>query len=165
MQCRFSDRRATPGTQSRTRLAASKPSEEYFSKMPIACARVVGGGADCADPAGCARHRWKLSDASKGGISRSKVPASAPTTVGDAANVIASGSRLIVRSGQARITLNGGGEIIICGAARLQLLKSQDAMTIALDLGTFASMLNTRASFLIHAIGDGNDNCDWRRCA
>ncbi len=65
-----------------------------------------------------------------------EVPASAPTTVGDAANVLASGSRLIVRSGQARIALNGGGEIIICGAARLQLLKSQDALTIALDFGT-----------------------------
>jgi hypothetical protein len=59
-----------------------------------------------------------------------------PTPALDAANVLTSGSRLTVRSGQVRILLNGGGEIFICGAARLQLLKSQGALTIALDFGT-----------------------------
>src|SRR5579862_9175094 len=49
---------------------------------------------------------------------------------------LASGSHLDVRSGQARILLDGGGEIVICGAARLQLLKAQGALTVALDYGT-----------------------------
>ena len=41
-----------------------------------------------------------------------------------------------MRSGQARILLEGGGDILICGAAELQLLKAQGAITIALDHGT-----------------------------
>jgi hypothetical protein len=53
-----------------------------------------------------------------------------------AAALLPSGSHLDVRSGQARIFLNDGGEIIICGAARLQLLKAQGALTVALDYGT-----------------------------
>jgi hypothetical protein len=53
-----------------------------------------------------------------------------------AAALLPGGSHLDVRSGQARIFLNDGGEIIICGAARLQLLKSQGALTVALDYGT-----------------------------
>lgn len=59
-----------------------------------------------------------------------------PLPSGPSTGLLASGSRLIVRAGQAQISLNGGGEIIICGAARLQLLKSQGALTVALDYGT-----------------------------
>lgn len=62
-------------------------------------------------------------------------PGSTPVWVG-AARVLTSGSRIVVNSGQARILLDGGGEIVICGPARLQLLKSQGALTVALDFGT-----------------------------
>jgi hypothetical protein len=62
-------------------------------------------------------------------------PGSPPLT-NDAAHELTSGSRIVVRSGQARITLEDGGEILICGSARLQLLKSGDVLTIALDYGT-----------------------------
>ncbi len=60
----------------------------------------------------------------------------APLVGGDAANQLTSGSRILVRSGQARIILQDGAEILICGATRLQLLKSDGAITIALDYGT-----------------------------
>jgi hypothetical protein len=65
-----------------------------------------------------------------------ELPPGAPPLTGEAANQLTSGSRIVVRSGQARITLLDGGEILICGAARLQLLKSRDMLTIALDYGT-----------------------------
>jgi hypothetical protein len=51
------------------------------------------------------------------------------------AALLPSGSHLDVRTGQARILLNDGGEIVVCGPARVQLLKSQGALTVALDYG------------------------------
>ncbi len=59
-----------------------------------------------------------------------------PVPSGEQANVLSSGNRLVVRSGQARILLEGGGDILICGAAQLDLLKSQGSITIALNHGT-----------------------------
>jgi hypothetical protein len=59
-----------------------------------------------------------------------------PVPAGDQANLLSSGNRLVVRSGQARILLEGGGDILICGAAQLDLLKSQGSITIALNHGT-----------------------------
>ena len=59
-----------------------------------------------------------------------------PVPAGELAEHLSSGNRLVVRSGQARIILEGGGDILICGAAQLELLKAQGAITIALDHGT-----------------------------
>jgi len=59
-----------------------------------------------------------------------------PLPPGELAERLSSGNRLVVRSGQARIILEGGGDILICGAAQLELLKAQGAITIALDHGT-----------------------------
>lgn len=67
--------------------------------------------------------------------SSSAAPIPQDLTAGSSA-VLASGRHLAVRSGQARILLNGGGEIVICGPARLQLLESQGSLTVALDYGT-----------------------------
>lgn len=63
-------------------------------------------------------------------------PSGIPVPRGDLSELLSSGNHLIVRSGQARILLDGGGDILICGAAQLQVLKSQGAITIALDFGT-----------------------------
>jgi hypothetical protein len=63
-------------------------------------------------------------------------PVGMPPPVGEFAGYLTSGARLIVRSGQARILFDGGGDVVICGAAQLQVLKSQGAITIALDYGT-----------------------------
>jgi hypothetical protein len=59
-----------------------------------------------------------------------------PMPPGELSEFLSSGNRLVVRSGQARILLDGGGEILICGAAQLDILKAQGAITIALDHGT-----------------------------
>jgi hypothetical protein len=59
-----------------------------------------------------------------------------PVPAGELAEHLSSGNKLVVRSGQARIILEGGGDILICGAAQLELLKAQGAITIALDHGT-----------------------------
>jgi hypothetical protein len=49
--------------------------------------------------------------------------------------LLASGSDLTLRSGQAKIDLSDGGEIILCGPAHLSILKSGSSLTIALDYG------------------------------
>ena len=63
-------------------------------------------------------------------------PSGIPVPRGDLSELVSSGNHLIVRSGQARILLESGGDILICGAAQLQVLKSHGAITIALDYGT-----------------------------
>jgi hypothetical protein len=59
-----------------------------------------------------------------------------PIPPGELSALLSSGNRLVVRSGQARILLEGGGDILICGATQLDILKAQGAITIALDHGT-----------------------------
>jgi hypothetical protein len=49
--------------------------------------------------------------------------------------LLASGSDLTLRSGQAKIDLPDGGDIIICGPAHLSVVKSGPAITIALEYG------------------------------
>jgi len=48
---------------------------------------------------------------------------------------ISSGTVLTVHSGDARLTLPGGGTIDICGPAKLTLLESNNAYTVALNFG------------------------------
>jgi hypothetical protein len=49
--------------------------------------------------------------------------------------LLASGSDLTLRSGQAKIDLPDGGDIILCGPAHLSVVKSGPAITIALEYG------------------------------
>lgn len=55
--------------------------------------------------------------------------------------VLASGSEVTVRAGEALVELDGGGEIVVCGPAHFSLLKSGGAITLALDYGTVHSVL------------------------
>ena len=48
---------------------------------------------------------------------------------------VANGSVITVHSGQARLTLVGGGEVDICGPAKFTLLQSGHAITLALNFG------------------------------
>src|ERR1700690_2827876 len=48
---------------------------------------------------------------------------------------VSNGTVVTVHSGQARMTLFGGGEVGICGPAKLSVLLSGDAITLALDFG------------------------------
>jgi len=64
--------------------------------------------------------------------------------------VLASGSEVTVRSGQARIQLTGGGEIAVCGPAHFSLLKSGGAITLALDYGRVHPMLDAAVPLTIY---------------
>ena len=48
---------------------------------------------------------------------------------------ISTGTVLTVHSGDARLTLPGGGTVDICGPAKLTLLESNDTYTVALNFG------------------------------
>jgi hypothetical protein len=62
-------------------------------------------------------------------------PASGGTsTVGTKLDV-SNGTVVTVHSGQARMRLFGGGEVGICGPAKLSVLLSGDAITLALNFG------------------------------
>ncbi len=69
---------------------------------------------------------------------------------GRAAAVLASGSDLTLRSGQAKIDLLDGGDIILCGPAHLSILKSGAAITIALDYGQVHLQVNARTDVTIY---------------
>lgn len=62
---------------------------------------------------------------------------------------VASGSIVTVRSGQARLMLTSGGEVDICGAAKLTLLRSGDAITLALDFGRVRVQLPASTSLRV----------------
>src|SRR5947209_14338695 len=61
---------------------------------------------------------------------------------GRSITLLASGSQVTVKSGQARVTLAEGGEIGICGPAHLSLLKSGNSVTVALDYGRVHAKLD-----------------------
>lgn len=69
--------------------------------------------------------------------------ASAPTLPQDPASVasIVNGGVVTLGPGQARLMLTLGGEIDICGPAKLTLLQSGDAITVALEFGTLRLQL------------------------
>lgn len=60
---------------------------------------------------------------------------------GRSTTVLGSGSEVIVRSGQARLTLIEGGEIGVCAPAQFSLLKSGGAITLALNYGRVHAQL------------------------
>jgi len=80
------------------------------------------------------------------------------------ATVLASGSEVTVRSGQARITLADGGEIDICGPAQFTVLKSGGSLTLALGEGRVRARLADTPAITVYtalivaaplAVGDG----------
>jgi hypothetical protein len=64
--------------------------------------------------------------------------------------LLASGSDLTVRSGQAKVDLPDGGDIILCGPAHLSILKSGPAITIALDYGQVHLQVGATAQVTIY---------------
>ena len=62
---------------------------------------------------------------------------------------VANGSVITVHSGQARMTLLGGGEVDICGPAKLTLLQSGAAVTVALNFGRLRVQLPATAQLRI----------------
>lgn len=80
------------------------------------------------------------------------------------ATVLASGAEITVRAGEARITLEGGGEMDICGPAHFTVLKSGGGITLALGQGRVHLRLGSAPPLVIYTallvaaplgVGDG----------
>jgi hypothetical protein len=68
---------------------------------------------------------------------------------GQSTAVLGSGNEVTVRSGQAHIQMVEGGEIIVCGPAHFSVLKSGEAITLALDYGRVHPMLDASVQLTI----------------
>jgi hypothetical protein len=67
-----------------------------------------------------------------------------------APTVVASGSDVTLRSGHALLLLNSGGTISVCGPAHFKLVKSEGAVTLALDYGRVHPDLESSDIFTIY---------------
>jgi len=64
--------------------------------------------------------------------------------------LLASGSDVTLRSGQAKLDLQDGGDIILCGPAHLSIVKSGPAITIALDYGQVHLHISATAQITVY---------------
>lgn len=90
-------------------------------------------------------------------------PMSVDTANGQVKTILRSGSEVQVKSGQAHIDLVEGGNLTICGPAHFSVLKSGNALTIALDSGTIHAHIEGQLTLTVytaqiqaHAIAIGN---------
>ena len=115
----------------------------------LACAAVFA--ASFATPA--ARADDHPGDAI-GVIEGEAISVDGPMTVevvrGQVKTVLRSGSDVHVKSGQARIDLVDGGQIMICGPAHFAMLKAGGAITVALDSGTIHAVVGSEVSLNIY---------------
>jgi hypothetical protein len=70
--------------------------------------------------------------------------------INGAPTVVGSGSEVTLHSGGALLSLNGGGEISVCGPAHFKVLKSGAAVTLALDYGRVRPSLTSVEGFSIY---------------
>ena len=77
-------------------------------------------------------------------------PMSVEVVAGVAKTILRSGSDVRVKSGQARISLVEGGQISICGPARLSVLKSGGAVTVALESGAIHARLEREPALSVY---------------
>jgi len=69
---------------------------------------------------------------------------------GQVKTVLRSGSRVNVKSGDARIELVEGGQIVICGPAHFSVLKVPGALTLALDAGTIRAQIGSEVALNVY---------------
>lgn len=69
---------------------------------------------------------------------------------GEVKTILRSGSEVRVKSGQARINLVEGGQIVICGPAHISILKAGKALTVALDSGTIHARLDSELLLTVY---------------
>jgi hypothetical protein len=69
---------------------------------------------------------------------------------GQVKTVLRSGSDVRVKTGQARIDLVEGGQVMICGPAHFSVLKAGGAITLALDSGTIHAVVGSEVSLNIY---------------
>ncbi len=77
-------------------------------------------------------------------------PMSVEVVGGVSKTVLRSGSDVRVKSGQARISLVEGGQISICGPARLSVLKAGGAVTLALESGAIHARLEREPALSVY---------------
>ena len=90
-------------------------------------------------------------------------PMSVDTANGQIKTILRSGSDVRVKSGTAHIELIEGGNISICGPSHFSVLKSGNALTIALDIGTIHARIEGQVTLTVytpqiqaHTISIGN---------
>jgi len=77
-------------------------------------------------------------------------PMSVEVVGGMAKTILRSGSDVRVKSGQARISLVEGGQISICGPARLSVLKAGGTVTVALESGAIHAQLEQEPKLSVY---------------
>lgn len=77
-------------------------------------------------------------------------PMSVEVVRGQVKTLLRSGSDVRVKTGQARIDLVEGGQVVICGPAHFSVLKSGGALTVALDAGTIHLHLETELPLTVY---------------
>jgi hypothetical protein len=77
-------------------------------------------------------------------------PMSVEVVGGQTKTILRSGSDVLVKSGQARISLVEGGQISICGPAHFSVLKSGGSLTVALDSGAIHAMLEREPALTVY---------------
>ncbi|MGD1211765.1 MAG: hypothetical protein ABR973_10465 [Candidatus Acidiferrales bacterium] len=75
--------------------------------------------------------------------------AATETSTSAASIYVSNGSVVTVHSGQARMTLFAGGEVDICGPAKITVLKSGEAITLALNFGRMRVQLPAKTSLRV----------------
>jgi hypothetical protein len=110
-------------------------------------------------------------DDSVGTIEGEAIALQGPMTVevvqGKVKTILRSGNDIRVKSGQARLDLVEGGQIVICGPAHLSVLKSGGSLTLALDTGVVRIHIEKQPTVTIYtaqiqakpiAIGDAPED-------
>ena len=77
-------------------------------------------------------------------------PMSVEVVHGRVKTLLRSGSDIHVKTGQARIDLVEGGQIMVCGPAHFSMLKAGGAITLALDSGTIHAVVGREVSLNIY---------------
>src|SRR5580704_13358265 len=77
-------------------------------------------------------------------------PMSVEVVGGQTKTILRSGSDVLVKSGQARISLVEGGQISICGPAHFSVLKSGGSLTVALENGAIHAMLEREPALTVY---------------
>jgi hypothetical protein len=93
-------------------------------------------------------------DDTVGAIEGEAISLQGPMTVevvrGQIKTVLRSGNDIRVKSGQARVDLVEGGQIVICGPAHLSVLKAGGSLTLALDSGTIRAHIERQPALTIY---------------
>jgi hypothetical protein len=89
-----------------------------------------------------------------GAIEGEAIAVTGPMTVdvaqGQVRTILRSGSDVQVKSGQARIQLAEGGQILICGPAHFSVLKSGGSLTLALDRGVIHARIERQPALTVY---------------